>query len=135
MKTTIPHSQTTPTNDLLNLPDIDGVFNEVKGQSAPEPSQTTLKAAPTDIRQTNGSWQLFQQYAQQYGYRVKKYDRKNYEIDNEVVELLKLCNINNMSVTDIINAALRAFIGTNGGYLKEYLRSNDYIVNNLQDHV
>jgi len=135
MKTTIPHSQTTPTNDLLNLPDIDGVFNEVKGQSAPEPSQTTLKAAPTDIRQTNGSWQLFQQYAQQYGYRVKKYDRKNYEIDNEVVDLLKLCNINNMSVTDIINAALRAFIGTNGSYLKEFLRSNDYIVNNLQDHV
>ena len=135
MKTTSPHSQTTPTNDLLNLPDIDGVFNEVKGQSAPEPSQTTLKAAPTDIRQTNGSWQLFQQYAQQYGYRVKKYDRKNYEIDNEVVDLLKLCNINNMSVTDIINAALRAFIGTNSGYLKEFLRSNDYIVNNLQDHV
>ena len=135
MKTTIPHSQTTPTNDLLNLPDIDGVFNEVKGQSAPEPSQTTLKAAPADIRQTNGSWQLFQQYAQQYGYRVKKYDRKNYEIDNEVVDLLKLCNINNMSVTDIINAALRAFIGTNSGYLKEFLRSNDYIVNNLQDHV
>ena len=135
MKTTIPHSQTTPTNDLLNLPDIDGVFNEVKGQSAPEPSQTTLKAAPTDIRQTNGSWQLFQQYAQQYGYRVKKYDRKNYEIDNEVVDLLKLCNINNMSVTDIINAALRAFIGTNSGYLTEFLRSNDYIVNNLQDHV
>ena len=135
MKTTIQHSKTTPTNDLLNLPDIDGVFNEVKGQSAPEPSQTTLKAAPTDIRQTNGSWQLFQQYAQQYGYRVKKYDRKNYEIDNEVVDLLKLCNINNMSVTDIINAALRAFIGTNSGYLKEFLRSNDYIVNNLQDHV
>ena len=135
MKTTIPHSQTTPTNDLLNLPDIDGVFNEMKGQSALEPSQTTLKAAPIDIRQTNGSWQLFQQYAQQYGYRVKKYDRKNYEIDNEVVDLLKLCNINNMSVTDIINAALRAFIGTNSGYLKEFLRSNDYIVNNLQDHV
>ena len=135
MKANIPHSQTPPTNDLLNLPDIDGVFNEVKGQSAPEPSQTTLKAAPTDIRQTNGSWQLFQQYAQQYGYRVKKYDRKNYEIDNEVVDLLKLCNINNMSVTDIINAALRAFIGTNSGYLKEFLRSNDYIVNNLQDHV
>ena len=135
MKTNTSHSQTTPTNDLLNLPDIDGVFNEVKGQSAPEPSQTTLKAAPTDIRQTNGSWQLFQQYAQQYGYRVKKYDRKNYEIDNEVVDLLKLCNINNMSVTDIINAALRAFIGTNGSYLKEFLRSNDYIVNNLQDHV
>ena len=66
---------------------------------------------------------------------IKKYDRKNYEIDNEVVELLKLCNINNMSVTDIINAALRAFIGTNNGYLKEFLRSNDYIVNNLQNHV
>ena len=135
MKTTIPHSQTTPTNDLLNLPDIDGVFNEGKGQAVPESSQTTLKAAPTDIRQTNGSWLLFQQYAQQYGYRVKKYDRKNYEIDNEVVDLLKLYNINNMSVTDIINAALRAFIGTNSGYLKEFLRSNDYIVNNLQDHV
>ena len=52
-----------------------------------------------------------------------------------MVDLLKLCNINNMSVTDIINAALRAFIGTNSSYLKGFLRSNDYIVNNLQDHV
>ena len=94
-----------------------------------------LRAAQQDIPQTVSSWQLFQQYAQQYGYRVKKYDRKNYEIDNEVVELLKLCNINNMSVTDIINAALRAFIGTNGSYLKEFLRRNDCIINNLQDHV
>ena len=30
MKVDISHSQTLPTNDLLNLPDIDGVFNEVK---------------------------------------------------------------------------------------------------------
>ena len=52
-----------------------------------------------------------------------------------MVDLLKLCNFNNMSVTDIINAALRAFIGTNSGYLKEFLRRNDYIVNNLQNHV
>ena len=135
MKANIPHSQTPPTNDLLNLPDIDGVFNEVKRPSVPSPSQTAPKVPPLDIHKTDGSWKLFQQYTQQYGYRVKKNDRKNYEIDNEVVELLKLCNINNMSVTDIINAALRAFIGTNSGYLKEFLRSNDYIVNNLQNHV
>ena len=135
MKTNTSHSQAAPTNDLLNLPDIDGVFNEVKGQTAPEPSQTIPKAVVVGVHKSDDSWQLFQQYAQQYGYRVKKYDRTNYEIDNEVVELLKLCNINNMSVTDIINAALRAFIGTNSGYLKEFLRSNDYIVNNLQDHV
>lgn len=135
MKVDIPHSQTPPTNDLLNLPDIDGVFNEVKGPSVPQPSQTAPKTAQPNIHKSDDSWQLFQQYAQQYGYRVKKYDRKNYEIDNEVVELLKLCNINNMSVTDIINAALRAFIGTNSDYLKEFLRSNDYIVNNLQSHV
>lgn len=135
MKVDIPHSQTPPTNDLLNLPDIDGVFNEVKGPSVPQPSQTAPKTVQPNIHQYDDSWQLFHQYAQQYGYRVKKYDRKNYEIDNEVVELLKLCNINNMSVTDIINAALRAFIGTNSGYLKEFLRRNDYIVNNLQNHV
>lgn len=135
MKTNISHLQAASTNDLLNLPDIDGVFQEVKGPTAPPSSQAASKATQPDIQQTDSSWQLFQQYAQQYGYRVKKYDRKNYEIDNEVVELLKLCNINNMSVTDIINAALRAFIGTNSGYLKEFLRSNDYIVNNLQDHV
>ena len=132
MKVDISHSQTPPTNDLLNLPDIDGVFNEVKGPSVPQPSQTAPKTVQPNIHKSDDSWQLFQQYAQQYGYRVKKYDRKNY---NEVVELLKLCNINNMSVTDIINAALRAFIGTNSGYLKEFLRSNDYIVNNLQNHV
>ena len=135
MKTNTSHSQVAPTNDLLNLPDIDGVFNEVKGPSVPPLSQAIPKATHTDIHQTDNSWKLFRQCAQQYGYRVKKYDRKNYEIDNEVVELLKLCNINNMSVTDIINAALRAFIGTNNGYLKEFLRRNDYIVNNLQDHV
>ena len=40
MKVDISHSQTLPTNDLLNLPDIDGVFNEVKGPSVPQPSQT-----------------------------------------------------------------------------------------------
>ena len=107
----------------------------MKGPTAPPSSQAAPKATQPDIQQTDSSWQLFQQYAQQYGYRVKKYDRKNYEIDNEVVDLLKLCNINNMSVTDIINAALRAFIGTNSSYLKGFLRSNDYIVNNLQDHV
>ena len=135
MKTNTSHSQVAPTNDLLNLPDIDGVFNEVKGPSVPPLSQAIPKATHTDIHQTDNSWKLFRQCAQQYGYRVKKNDRKNYEIDNEVVDLLKLCNINNMSVTDIINAALRAFIGTNSGYLKEFLRSNDYIVNNLQDHV
>ena len=135
MKVDISHSQTLPINDLLNLPDIDGVFNEVKGPSVPQPSQTAPKTVQPNIHKSADSWQLFQQYAQQYGYRVKKYDRKNYGIDNEVVELLKLCNINNMSVTDIINAALRAFIGTNSGYLKEFLRSNDYIVNNLQNHV
>ena len=135
MKANIPHSQTPPTNDLLNLPDIDGVFNEVKRPSVPSPSQAAPKVSPLDIHKTDGSWQLFQQYTRQYGYRVKKNDRKNYEIDNEVVDLLKLCNINNMSVTDIINAALRAFIGTNSGYLKEFLRRNDYIVNNLQNHV
>ena len=135
MKTNTSHLQAAPTNDLLNLPDIDGVFNEVRGPSVPQPSQTAPKTVQPNIHQYDDSWQLFQQYAQQYGYRVKKYDRKNYEIDNEVVELLKLCNINNMSVTDIINAALRAFIGTNSGYLKEFLRSNDYIVNNLQNHV
>ena len=135
MKTNTSHLQAAPTNDLLNLPDIDGVFNEVKGPSVPPLSQAIPKAAHTDIHQTDNSWKLFRQCAQQYGYRVKKYDRKNYEIDNEVIDLLKLCNINNMSVTDIINAALRAFISTNSGYLKEFLRSNDYIVNNLQDHV
>ena len=135
MKVDILHSQTLPTNDLLNLPDIDGVFNEVKTSTSPSSSQPMLRAAQQDIPQTVSSWQLFQQYAKQYGYRIKKYDRKNYEIDNEVVDLLKLCNINNMSVTDIINAALRAFIGTNSSYLKEFLRSNDYIINNLQDHV
>lgn len=135
MKTNTSHLQAAPTNDLLNLPDIDGVFHEVKGPTAQPPSQAAPKTVQHDTRKTDNCWQLFQQYAQQYGYRVKKYDRKNYEIDNEVVDLLKLCNINNMSVTDIINAALRAFIGTNGSYLKEFLRSNDYIVNNLQDHV
>ena len=62
MKTNTSHLQAAPTNDLLNLPDIDGVFNEVKTSTSPSSSQPMLRAAQQDIPQTVSSWQLFQQY-------------------------------------------------------------------------
>ena len=49
MKTNISHLQAAPTNDLLNLPDIDGVFQEVKGPTAPPSSQAAPKATQPDI--------------------------------------------------------------------------------------
>ena len=56
MKVDILHSQTLPTNDLLNLPDIDGVFNEVKGPSVPQPSQTAPKTVQPNIHKPDDSW-------------------------------------------------------------------------------
>lgn len=53
MKVDISHSQTLPTNDLLNLPDIDGVFNEVKGSSVPQPSQTAPKTVQPNIHKSD----------------------------------------------------------------------------------
>ena len=55
MKVDIPHSQTPPTNDLLNLPDIDGVFNEVKGPSVPQPSQTAPQTVQPNINKSDYS--------------------------------------------------------------------------------
>ena len=55
MKTNTSHLQAAPTNDLLNLPDIDGVFNEVKTSTSPSSSQPMLRAAQQDIPQTVSS--------------------------------------------------------------------------------
>ena len=46
MKTNTSHLQAAPTNDLLNLPDIDGVFNEVKTSTSPSSSQPMLRHSP-----------------------------------------------------------------------------------------
>lgn len=114
------------TNDLLQLPDIDGVMN-----STPKPSQQ-----PTQPSSGSGiSWQLFERFAEKYEYRVKNHDRKNYEIDNEIVDCLKLCNINNMSVTNIINAALRSFITINRQRLRGYYRSSEFMMSGGEGNV
>ena len=63
---------------------------------------------------------------------MKKGNRRNYEIDNDLVDILRICNINQMSISDIINAALRAFLQYNRPQLAQYARNINYLADTTQ---
>lgn len=114
-------------DDLLNLPDISGMVQELR-EEKPEPRQKD-KSGENNPTTGNPLWQLFLKNAERYDYRVKKGNRKNYEIDNELVDILRICNIHQMSISDIINAALRAFLQYSRPQLAQYARNINYLVN------
>lgn len=72
-------------------------------------------------------WNCFLKCCGGYEYRVKKEGRKSYWIDGDIAETFNRININKMSTTDIINAALRAFITTNKEGLRTFL-DNQYVL-------
>ena len=113
-------------NDLLNMPDINGIMKDLHGEVY-SPSVTRQQEKP--MEKPSALWMLFLRHAKRYAYRTRKDNRKNYEIDGELIDLLKLCDINRMSVSDIINAALRSFIDMNREQLAECMRKSDYLLN------
>lgn len=121
----------TTADDLLMLPDIDGIVKDIKGQktisSQPKAgSQEQLSEdAPTDtddVPTSDGgsSWEVFIRCSQGYDYRVRNDDRRVYPIDNDIINTLKQCDINRMSTATMINSILRAFIEQNRDKLREH---------------
>ena len=108
-------------DDLMQLPEIDGLVQEVKGQR-------TVKNEGKEIETENDPWRLFLQNLDNYGYLVRKAGRKGYWIDDDIAETLKSCDIDHKSVADILNAIVRTFIEQNAEHLREYIKRRNSLI-------
>ena len=121
----------TTADDLLMLPDIDGIVKDIKGQktvsgqSKDDNKDQKPEDSPADTDTTastggGSSWEVFLKCSQSYDYRVRNDDRRVYPIDNDIINTLKQCDINRMSTATMINSILRAFIEQNKERLREH---------------
>ena len=121
----------TTADDLLMLPDIDGIVKDIKGQktvsgqSKDDNKDQKSEDSPADTDTTTSSeggssWEVFLKCSQSYDYRVRNDDRRVYPIDNDIINTLKQCDINRMSTATMINSILRAFIEQNKDRLREH---------------
>ena len=121
----------TTADDLLMLPDIDGIVKDIKGQktvsgqSKDDNKEQKSDESPADTDNTTSSeggssWDVFLKCSQSYDYRVRNDDRRVYPIDNDIINTLKQCDINRMSTATMINSILRAFIEQNKERLREH---------------
>ena len=121
----------TTADDLLMLPDIDGIVKDIKGQktvsgqSKDDNKDQKSEDAPVGTDNTasssgGSSWEVFLKCSQSYNYRVRNDDRRVYPIDNDIINTLKQCDINRMSTATMINSILRAFIEQNKERLREH---------------
>ena len=115
--------QTTSEEDLLQLPEIDGLVRDIKGQE-------TVSTVSEEVGEPvfTDSWTLFLKCSKQYGYRKRKGDRKACLIDDEIIETLKVCDINKMSTATLINSILRAFIIQNQDILRQFLNKRNTLL-------
>ena len=118
-------------DDLLMLPDIDGIVKDIRGQKTisgqskadekeKQPEETPADTENTSSSEAGSSWEVFLKCSQTYDYRVRNDDRRVYPIDNDIINTLKQCNINRMSTATMINSILRAFIEQNKDRLREH---------------
>lgn len=121
----------TTADDLLMLPDIDGIVKDIKGQktissqSKADSQEQPSEDAPADTDNATASdggssWEVFLRCSQGYDYRVRNDDRRVYPIDNDIINTLKQCDINKMSTATMINSILRSFIEQNKEKLREH---------------
>ena len=121
----------TTADDLLMLPDIDGIVKDIKGQktvsgqSKDDNKDQKSDESPAGTDNTTSSdggssWEVFLKCSKSYDYRVRNDDRRVYPIDNDIINTLKQCDINRMSTATMINSILRAFIEQNKERLREH---------------
>ena len=114
------NDQSTSENDLLQLPDIDGMVREIKQQETVNTSED--KAAHKDF------WSLFMQSSKQYEHHKKIADRRAVLVDIEIINTLKGCDINKMPVCTIVNAVMRAFIAQHKDILRQHATKNETLI-------
>ena len=113
------NSQITSENDLLQLPDIDGMVREIK-------QQETVKTE--DNLQNKDFWSMFIQSSKLYEYHKKVPDRRAVLVDVEIINTLKGCDINKMPVCTIVNAVMRAFIAQHQEILRQHATKNETLI-------
>lgn len=114
----------TTEDDLLMLPDIDGMIKDIRKQETVTQSIAEDGERYSAVDQAitaSDSWNTFIKCSEQYGYRVKQENRKVCHIDEEIHETLKKCDINKMSLTTMVNSILRAFIIENTDELRQHM--------------
>ena len=114
------YNQTASENDLLQLPDIDGLVRDIK-------KQETVKNASAENVETD-FWSLFLKCSKQYEYRRKKPHRRACLIDEEIIDTLKDCDIEKMSVANIVNSVLRAFITQHQEILRQHTTRRNSLI-------
>ncbi len=130
--------------DLLSL-DINGMVQDInekktsieddtleqvanmEGESATTNEEDCNNAALTWV-EGNEMWNTFMETCKEYKYREKKKGRKSYWIDDDIANTLKSCDINRMSVADIINAVLRSFISLNKETLRQFVEKKQTLI-------
>ena len=121
----------TTADDLLMLPDIDGIVKDIKGQKTvsgqskddnkdQKSDESSADTDNTTSSEGGSSWEVFLKCSKSYDYRVRNDDRRVYPIDNDIINTLKQCDINRMSTATMINSILRAFIEQNKERLREH---------------
>ena len=142
-------------DDLMQLPNIDGLVLDVRGQQAQSSSNESMPVekedvepsespAPTSVRRKprvkkepkktampidgNPLWNAFLKFGENYDFQVRKDNRKGYWVDEDIVATLKMCDINRLSVADKINAILRAFIELNKDELRDCVKHRKSLI-------
>lgn len=82
----------------------------------------------TDEKEKSEIWKEFIKNCDKNAYRVKKYNRRSYMIDDDIVNTLQHLNINKMAVSDIINAVMRSFITNEKDNLREFLQIRGLLI-------
>ena len=114
------NEQITSENDLLQLPDIDGLVRDIK-------QQETIKNTEEESKDTD-FWSMFMQCSEQYEYHKKIADRRAVLVDVEIIDTLKNCDINKMPVCTIVNAVMRSFIAQHQDILRQHTPKRNSLI-------
>lgn len=126
----------SPPNSVATL-DIGNLVKEVQETTTSAPSdaspQTKENTSSTPIEETaipSTHWENFLAYIEYFKQTARPETRKRaYQIEDNILETLKGCNIQNSTITNIINAALRSFIDEHKQSLRGTLNTNSLITN------
>ena len=125
------------SSELMSL-DIAGIVQEAQQTSSEQDKLelNSVNTAPQQERETSNfspqspeSWEKFISYISGFKTNtISSTRRRTYQIEENILETLESCNIQNSSVTNIINAALRTFIDEHKHYLRNSLKSKPSLI-------
>lgn len=74
------------------------------------------------------SWSNFYSHIDSMKVRVKRDRKRAYYIDDNIIDVMQSCDFGKTSITNVINAALRAFIDDHKQQLREILKPSPKLI-------